>query len=62
MESHRVHPPLGFYSEEWDKNLQEEDDYQAPDKFQWVSKMVFPDGVPGILRANTAGVDVVNTT
>ena len=46
-ESRRVHPPLGFYSEEWDKDLQEEDDYQAPDKFQRVSKMVFPDGVPG---------------
>ena len=46
-ESRRVHPPLGFYSEEWDEDLQEEDDYQAPDKFQRVSKMVFPDGVPG---------------
>ena len=46
-ESRRVHHPQGFYSEEWDKDLQDEDDYQALDKFQRVSKMVFPYGVPG---------------
>ena len=61
-ESCRVHPPLGFYSEEWDEDLQEEDDYQVPDKFQRVSKIVFPHGVPGDPPANTTGVDVVNTT
>ena len=44
-ESCRVHPPKGFYSEEWDKELQDEDDYQAPDKFQRISRMVFPNGV-----------------
>ena len=42
-----MHPPLGFYSEEWDEDLQDKDDYQAPDKFQRVSKMVFSYGVPG---------------
>ena len=44
-ESRRVHPPRGFYSEEWDEELQDEDDYQAPDKFQRISRMVFPHGV-----------------
>ena len=46
-ESRRVHPPQGFYSEEWDEDLQDKDYYQAPDNFQRVSKMVFPYGVPG---------------
>ena len=32
---------------EWDEDLQDEDDYQAPDKFQSVSKMVFPYRFPG---------------
>ena len=41
-ESRRVHPPQGIYSEEWDEDLQDEDDYQAPDKFQRISRMVFP--------------------
>ena len=44
-ESRRVHHPQGFYSEEWDKGFQDEDDYQAPDKFHRISRMVFPDGV-----------------
>ena len=46
-ESRRVHPPRGFYSEERDKELQDEDDYQAPDKFQRILRMVFPFGVSG---------------
>ena len=45
MESRRVHPPQGFYSEEWDKELEDENDYQAPDKFQRIYRMVLPHGV-----------------
>ena len=37
----------GFYSEEWDKDKQEEDEWQAPDKFQKISQMVFHNGVLG---------------
>ena len=40
-ESRRVHHPKGFYSEEFNKDQQEEDDYQSPDKFQRISNMVF---------------------
>ena len=61
-ESGRVHPPRGFYSEEWDEELQDEDDYQAPDKFQRILRMVFPNGVSGDPPVKTTGVDVVNTT
>ena len=44
-ESCRVHHPQGFYSEEWNEDQQEEDDYQSPDKFQRISNMVFLNGV-----------------
>ena len=41
----RIQNPEGFYSEDWDKDKQEEDDWQTPDKFQRISQMVFPNGV-----------------
>ena len=33
----RKRNPKGFYSENWDVNLQEEDEYQVPEKFERVS-------------------------
>ena len=39
--SRRIQNPEGFYSEDWDKDKQEEDEWQAPDKFQKISQMVF---------------------
>ena len=32
--SRRIHPPQGFYAENWTEDQQEEDNYQIPDKFQ----------------------------
>ena len=37
--------PEGFYSEDWDEDKQEEDEWQTPDKFQKISQMVFCNGV-----------------
>ena len=37
----RIQNPEGFYSEDWDEDKQEEDEWQAPDKFQRISQMVF---------------------
>ena len=39
--SRRVQNPEGFYSKDWDEDKQEEDEWQAPDKFQKISQMVF---------------------
>ena len=47
--SRREGNPEGFYSENWDDNLQEEDEWQVPEKFQRVSQMVFLNGVLSIL-------------
>ena len=41
----RKRNPEGFYSENWDDNLQEEDEWQVPEKFPRVSQMVFLKGV-----------------
>ena len=41
----RVHNPVGFYSEDWDKFQQAKDDWWVPDKWQRISHMVFCDGV-----------------
>ena len=43
--SRRIQNPEGFYSEDWDKDKQEEDDWQTQDKFQKISQMVFCNGV-----------------
>ena len=61
-ESHRVHPSQGFYSEEWQKELQDEDDYQSPDKFQRVSRIVFPTESQRFLWSITKGADVAYST
>ena len=58
----RIHHPQGFYDEDWIEDQQAEEDYQKPDKFQKIANMVSLNGVPGILRFNTMGVDVVNMT
>ena len=39
--SKRMRNPEGFYSENWDDDQQEEDEWQVPDKFQRISQMVF---------------------
>ena len=39
--SRRILNLEGFYSEDWDKDQQEEDDWQAPVKWQRISQMVF---------------------
>ena len=38
--SRRIQKQEGFYSKDWDKDQQEEDDWQAPDKWQKISQMV----------------------
>ena len=40
-----IQNPEGFYSEDWGEEKQEEDEWQAPDKFQKISLMVFCNGV-----------------
>ena len=35
--SQRLRNPEGFYSEDWDDEKQEEDEWQMPDKFQKIS-------------------------
>ena len=39
--SRRIQNPEGFYSKDWDKVQQEEDEWQVPDKWQRISQMVF---------------------
>ena len=43
--SWRMQNPEGFYSEDWDEDKQEEDEWQIPDKFQKISQMVFCNGI-----------------
>ena len=47
--SQRIQNPQGFYSEDWDKDKHVEDEWQAPDKFQKISQMVFCNEVLEIL-------------
>ena len=42
--SQRTSYPQGFYAEECDKDKEEEDDWQAPDKFQRISQVLFCNG------------------
>ena len=37
----RIQNSEEFYSEDWDEDKQEEDEWQTPDKFQKISQMVF---------------------
>ena len=39
--SWRLRNPEGFFSEGWDEEKHEEDEWQIPDKFQKISQMVF---------------------
>ena len=39
--SRRTQNSEGFFSEDWNEDRQEEDEWQAPDKFQKISQMVF---------------------
>ena len=39
--SWRIQNPEGFCSKDWDEDKQERDEWQAPDKFQKISQMVF---------------------
>ena len=43
--SRRMQNPEGFYSKDWDEDQQEEDEWQALDKFQKISQMVFGNGI-----------------
>ena len=45
-EARRIHPPSGYYDEEWIDDLQAEEDYQNPEKVRRTEDMVSPDGVP----------------
>ena len=42
--SWRTRNPEGFYSEDWNEALQEEDEWQTPDKWQMIAQMVFCGG------------------
>ena len=44
MASMRTCNPAGFYSEEWDKLQQEDDDWQVADKWQRIARIVFCSG------------------
>ena len=50
--------PEGFYSEDWDEDKQEEDEWQTPDKFQKISQMVFRNG---ILESHPVGDGVLSS-
>ena len=56
--SRRIQNPEGFYSEDWDEDKQEEDEWQIPDKFQKISQMVFP---IGILESHPVGDGVLSS-
>ena len=42
--SRRTQNPGGFYSDDWNEVKQEEDEWQAPDKWQRILQMVFSGG------------------
>ena len=54
----RMGNPEGFYSEDWDEDKQEEDEWQIPDKFQKISQMVFRNG---ILESHLVGDGVLSS-
>ena len=59
--SRRTQNPEGFYSEDWNEDQQEEDEWQVPDKFQKISQMVFRNRVLESYQVtvfNTKGADV----
>ena len=56
--SRRTQNPEGFYSEDWNEDQQEEDEWQVPDKFQKISQMVFRNGV---LESHPVGDEVLSS-
>ena len=56
--SQRIQNSEGFYSKDWDKGKQEEDEWQAPDKFQKNSQIVFRNGV---LESHPRGDEVLSS-
>ena len=56
--SRRIQNPEGFYSEDWDEDKQEEDEWQTPDKFQKISQMVF---VNRVLEIHPVGDGVLSS-
>ena len=57
--SQRTHNPEGFYSEDWNEDQQEEDKWQAPDKGQRISQMVF---CGGCLDINPVGYRSISSS
>ena len=59
--SRRTRNPEGFYSEDWDESIQEEDEWRITDKWQRILQMVFcgvcleinPEVIKGISRSCT---------
>ena len=56
--SRRTENPEGFFYEDWNEDQQEEDEWQAPDKFQKISLMVFCNGV---LESHPVGDKVLSS-
>ena len=56
--SQRLRNPEGFYSEDCDEEKQEEDEWQIPDKFQKISKLVLCNGV---LESHPVGDGVLSS-
>ena len=56
--SRRIQNPEGFYSEDWDEDKQEEDEWQTPDKFQKILQMVF---CIGVLEIHPVGDGVLSS-
>ena len=54
----RTQNPEGFYSEDWDEDKQEEDEWQTPDKFQKISQMVF---CSKVLESHPVGDGVISS-
>ena len=57
--SRRTQNPEGFYSEDWNEFQQEEDEWQAPDKWQRIFQMVF---CSGCLEINPVGYGSISSS
>ena len=61
--SRRTQNPEGFYSEDWNEDQQEQNEWQVPDKFQNISQMVLCNGVldNGVLESLPVGDEVLSS-
>ena len=59
--SRRIQNPEGFYSKDWDKVQKEEEDWQAPDKWQRISQMVFRNKVLEIHLVGDRAISSLHT-